>query len=121
MASFPPMPTRPIAVIIPTLNAARALPSCLASIREIEPAEIVAVDGGSSDATAAIATAAAVRLIRTEAGRGNQLMTGAAAAKAPWLLFLHADTALAPGAGAAVERFLETETGERAGYFRFAL
>jgi rSAM/selenodomain-associated transferase 2 len=121
MASLKPMAKRPIAVIIPTLNAAGALAASLAALGEIDPAEILVVDGGSTDATRSIAQAAGVRVLHSEAGRGTQLMTGSVAAKGTWLLFLHADTVLPPGAGVAVDRFLERETGDRAGYFRFAL
>jgi rSAM/selenodomain-associated transferase 2 len=115
------MAKRPIAVIIPTLNASGPLPAAIAGLTAIEPSEIVVVDGGSSDDTATLARSAGVRVIATGPGRGSQLMTGALAAKAPWLLFLHADTVLAPGATAAIDRFLAEETGDRAGYFRFAL
>jgi rSAM/selenodomain-associated transferase 2 len=115
------MAKRPVAVIIPTLNAGPRLATTLAGLAEIDPAEIVIADGGSSDDTRSIAEAAGVRVFAAERGRGNQLMAGALNAMAPWLLFLHADTVLAPGAGQAIGRFLERETGERAGYFRFAL
>ena len=115
------MRNQPVAVVIPTLNAAGSLSGCLAALDEIRPEEIVVVDGGSSDGTVEVARAGGARVLSAEAGRGNQMMTGATTTTAPWLLFLHADTRLAPGAGAAIARFLSEESGGRAGYFRFAL
>jgi hypothetical protein len=49
-----------------------------------------------------------------------QLRAGAAAANAPWLLFLHADTCLAPGWAAEAAAFMADDPG-RAGYFRMRL
>ena len=42
-----------------------------------------------------------------EAGRGQQLRAGAEAARKPWLLFLHADTALEKGWVEEAEAFME--------------
>jgi len=85
-----------ISAVIATLNSARTLPRTLDSL---EPsagliAEIVVSDGGSADATAAIAESSGARIVIGEKGRGGQLRRGAAASSSPWLLFLHADTAL---------------------------
>jgi glycosyltransferase involved in cell wall biosynthesis len=43
--------------VVPTLNSAATLASCLASLRAqtLTPAEIIVVDGGSTDSTAAVA------------------------------------------------------------------
>ncbi|TDH58184.1 glycosyl transferase family 2, partial [Dankookia rubra] len=55
-------------------------------------------------------------------GRGPQLAAGAAAARGDWLLFLHADTRLAPGWAAAVRGFMAAAGhAGRAAYFAFAL
>ncbi len=77
-------------------------------------------DGGSADATAAVARAAGARVLAAPRGRGVQLAAGIAATRAPWLLLLHADTRLAPG-WAAVARAFMAAGDDRAGYFRFAL
>src|SRR6185295_5190716 len=53
-------------------------------------------------------------------GRGVQLAAGAAAARGDWLLFLHADTALAPGWREAASRHMAAGPC-RAGHFRLAL
>ena len=61
-------------------------------------------DGGSTDGTVAIARAAGARVVTGAACRGRQLAAGAAAAHGAWLLFLHADARLAPGAGDELRR-----------------
>ena len=117
-----------LSIVVPTLNAERTLVATLAAL---VPAavdgllrEVIVADGGSTDATLAIADAAGCGIVRAEPGRGVQLAAGAAAARSGWLLFLHADTVLDPEWAAAARRFIaaaEREGGERAAAFRFAL
>ncbi|HEX8571620.1 MAG TPA: TIGR04283 family arsenosugar biosynthesis glycosyltransferase [Allosphingosinicella sp.] len=107
-----------LSVVIPALNAAASLESCLASVRDAD--EIIVADGGSADGTAALAERSGARLVRSERGRGVQLAAGAAAAGGDWLLFLHADTRLAPGWREAAERHIERRPG-KAACFRFRL
>lgn len=57
-------------------------------------AEVIVVDGGSRDATVSLAAPLADRVIDAPRGRARQMNAGAALARAPWLLFLHADTRL---------------------------
>lgn len=68
--------------------------------------DLVVSDGGSIDATLDLAEEAGAHVVRGESGRGGQLHRGAQAAKGEWLLFLHADTHLAPDwvGAAAVHR-----------------
>lgn len=111
----------PVAAVIPTLNAEGGLAHSLAALAGAV-AEILVVDGGSTDGTAAIAAEAGARVIASPRGRGQQLAAGAAAATAPWLLFLHADTRPGPGWQDAAARFMVAPgAAERAAYFRFAL
>lgn len=111
-----------LSVVIPTLDAARHLAGTLAALRAGPPAEILVADGGSTDATRAVAVAGGATVLDAPRGRGAQLAAGVAAARAPWLLLLHADTRLSPGWGAAAARFLaDRANAARAGYFRFAL
>ncbi|RME89643.1 MAG: DUF2064 domain-containing protein [Verrucomicrobia bacterium] len=81
-----------LAVVIPALNEEEALPATLEAVRRGEPEELIVVDGGSRDGTAAVARAHGARVVPSPPGRARQLNAGAAAASAPRLLFLHADT-----------------------------
>jgi glycosyltransferase involved in cell wall biosynthesis len=56
-------------------------------------------------------------VVQAARGRGSQLRAGAEAVTGDWLLFVHADTRLAPGWRAAVAEL----AADRAGYFRFRL
>ena len=85
-----------LSVIIPCLDAARTLGPVLDSVQGAPVDEILVIDGGSTDASRAVATDHGARVIVTGRGRGHQMHQGAAAAAGPWLLFLHADTRLAP-------------------------
>lgn len=97
----------PISVVIPTLNAAGSLPACLGALGEGLQAglirELVISDGGSQDATCAVAEAAGARLVTGPASRGGQIARGIHETEGVWLLILHADTRLAPGWAAEVE------------------
>jgi rSAM/selenodomain-associated transferase 2 len=107
-----------ISVVIPALNAAPTLTATVATVAWA--AEIVVVDGGSSDGTAAIATQLGAQVVAAPRGRGIQLAAGVAAARHDWLLLLHADTRLHPDAQAAAQAHMTRHPGH-AGYFRFAL
>ena len=62
------------------------------------------MDGGSTDATAAVAARfPQVSLVSSPRGRARQMNAGARCARGDVLLFLHADTLLPDGALAAVE------------------
>jgi rSAM/selenodomain-associated transferase 2 len=113
-----------ISVIIPTLNAARHLPATFLSIFDAAVdgfvSEVIVSDGGSADATLKIAEDAGATVIAGERGRGQQLRAGAEAARKPWLLFLHADTALERGWAEEVETFMRSGE-DAAAAFRFRL
>ena len=91
-----------ISVIIPTLNEADSLPSTLRNLRSAagaRPHEIILSDGGSTDATLAVAQAAGCLTVRSpRAQRAAQMNAGAARSQGTILLFLHADTLLPPSA-----------------------
>ena len=83
-----------ISLIIPAWNAARTLGETLASAvaQSLPPDEIIVVDDGSTDQTAAIATAAGARLIsQPRQGPAVALNTGIAASRGDVLAFLDAD------------------------------
>ena len=90
----------PVSVIIPTLNEEERITDAITSAAG---SEVIVVDGGSNDRTARFATAAGARVLLCEPMRARQLNLGAEAAKNDWLIFLHADSRLPPGAAEAVE------------------
>lgn len=108
-----------IAVVIPTLDEEARLPDRLDELATIpEVTEIVVADGGSRDATLAIARArSGVTAISTARGRAKQMNAGAAVTTADVLLFLHADVAL-PTEAAIWIRHAFADPSVTAGAFR---
>ncbi len=98
-----------LAVVVPALNEAATIADTLRALQPLRArgAEIVVVDGGSDDGTAARAAPWADRVIAAPRGRALQMNAGAAAARAARLVFLHADTLLPPDADALVHAALE--------------
>jgi rSAM/selenodomain-associated transferase 2 len=118
-----------ISVVIPALNAERHLPAALTAL---VPAavngvirEVIVVDGGSTDQTRKIADLSGADVLACYPGRGAQLVHGAARARFPWLLFLHADTVLEDGwereAVDFMHRVERDEHPRAAAAFRFKL
>lgn len=81
-----------ISVIIPVLNENQNIKACIASAMRLNPAEIIVVDGGSTDRTKEIAENEGAFVIQSPRGRGIQMNTGASIANGGILLFLHADS-----------------------------
>ena len=122
-----------VSVVVPVLNEEKCISDLVRQLHALRPtpAEILIIDGGSSDATGrpspagraqtsqtnlrrpdrrrphgAVRTARAaggVRVLRAKRGRAKQMNAGVAAAAGEIVLFLHADTAL-PRDGVAVVR-----------------
>lgn len=111
-----------LSVVIPTLNAEEGLAATVSSLPAGLADELIVSDGGSTDDTVTVAERHGARVVLGDKGRGQQLARGAAAAKGDWLLFLHADTRLGPGA-AEIARTFTAEPGNawRAAAFRFKL
>lgn len=92
---------RSLSVVLPVLDGARTLPRCLAALRAstLTDFEIVAIDDGSSDATASILAAAGVDVLLRNgvpAGCFAARNQGARAACGRVLLFIDADVEVAP-------------------------
>lgn len=104
-----------LTVVIPALNEEERVAAAVRSAFEAGAAEVIVVDGGSSDATAAVARDAGARVLASQPMRAKQLNLGARAATHDTILFLHADSLLPRGAAEAV-----LESGAPFGGFRIA-
>lgn len=97
-----------LAIVVPVLNEAANLPVLHSHLQPIAlNAEVVLVDGGSTDDTVSLARSAGLKLVRAPRGRASQMNAGARATQAPHLLFLHADTQLPEVALASVQEALQ--------------
>lgn len=93
-----------ISIVVPVLTEAEGIVAALTAVQPLRAAgaEVIVADGGSGDATMALAAPLADRVIAAPRGRASQMNTAAALARGEVLLFLHADTALPEGAAALI-------------------
>ena len=84
-----------LSVVVPAYNAAQTITACLTALGQqagVGPYEVIVVDDGSTDDTAALARAAGARVITTTRGRPAAARnTGARAAQGDILCFTDAD------------------------------
>ena len=94
----------PISIIVPALDEAEGIERTLTALQALRArgAEVIVVDGGSRDATKALAAPLVDSVLVAPRGRASQMNAGAAASGAETLLFLHADTRLPAGFAGAV-------------------
>jgi glycosyltransferase involved in cell wall biosynthesis len=83
-----------VALVIPVLDEEKALPTLVGHLAKLDPrpSDILLVDGGSSDATVALANAGGWRVLACERGRALQINAGVAAARGELVCVVHADT-----------------------------
>jgi rSAM/selenodomain-associated transferase 2 len=110
-----------VSVIIPALNEEGTIAGTIDSARDAGPGtEIIVVDGGSTDRTAAVARAAGAMVISSPPPRSHQMNVGAGTARGDLLLFVHADTALPVGYDGHIFDLLD-RTGAVAGAFMLGI
>jgi rSAM/selenodomain-associated transferase 2 len=103
---------RRLTIVVPVLDEAAIIVAALEALKPLRArgAEIIVVDGGSSDGTVQLAQPLADRVIAAARGRGPTMNAGAALGTGDALLFLHADTTLPENA----DRLIATALSRRA-------
>ena len=111
-----------VSIIIPVFNEARLIQTFLTRLRErTSGAEIIVVDGVSTDGTHELAAEFCDRLIRSgERNRAIQMNVGARAARSDIFWFLHADAEVPAGCLDEIGRIMRDPTVS-GGYFRIRL
>ena len=96
ISPWPRQAAMKLSIIMPVLNEAAGIEAALRALAPFRArgVEVIVVDGGSHDGTAALARPLADRVLSAPRGRAAQMNAGAAAATGDVLLFLHADTRL---------------------------
>ncbi|MEW6120903.1 MAG: TIGR04283 family arsenosugar biosynthesis glycosyltransferase [Pseudomonadota bacterium] len=98
-----------LSVVVPVLDEAAGIADALHALQALRTRghEVIVVDGGSRDATQALAQPLADRVVVSPRGRATQMNAGARVAHGEALLFLHADTRLPDNALAGLEQALQ--------------
>jgi rSAM/selenodomain-associated transferase 2 len=108
-------------IIVPVFNEAFLIRPFLRHVREREPgAEIIVVDGGSSDGTARLAAGNCDQVVEAGCGRAIQMNAGARAAHGEILWFVHVDAQVPWESLGEIERIMD-DPKVVGGYFRIRL
>ena len=104
------VPEPRLSVVIITLDAADRLEACLASLQGLAD-EIVILDGGSKDGTAAIAERYNARLVTSTEwpGYGIQRQRAQAEAHGKWILMIDSDERLSAGLREEIRQAVERD------------
>ena len=110
-----------LSIVVPVLDEAAIVQAALQALAPLRGrcVEVVVVDGGSRDATAALAAPWADAVIAGPRGRAAQMNAGAQRTRGSALLFLHIDTALPADSDALVEAALLASAHRVATWGRF--
>jgi len=108
-----------VSVIIPTCNEEKNIADCIHSVKNGgDPADIIVVDGGSTDHTREIVeTLSGVMLLSSVSGRGIQIAAGVSHARQDIVMVLHADSRLLPGAISRLLAAMQANPGAVGGCF----
>jgi rSAM/selenodomain-associated transferase 2 len=111
-----------VSIIVPVLNEAPLICPFLVRLRARAPrAEIIVVDGASTDGTDQLAAGLYDQLIRSgQRSRAIQMNAGAGVAKGDIFWFLHADADVPTGCLDEIDRIMRDPTVS-GGYFRIRL
>jgi rSAM/selenodomain-associated transferase 2 len=111
-----------VSIIVPVLNEAPVIRSFLTRLRErATGAEIIVVDGESTDGTAHLAEGFCDQLVRSgERSRATQMNVGARVAGGEVFWFLHADAEVPSGCLNEISRIMRDAT-VCGGFFRIRL
>lgn len=93
-----------LSIVVPVLNEAQHIVHALIQLAPLRArgAQVIVVDGGSSDDTRVLAAPLADLVLSSTRGRAVQMNAGAALAQGDALLFAHADTKLPANADALI-------------------
>jgi hypothetical protein len=108
-------PVTGLSVVVPTLDEAGHLGRLLAGLAPArvrgEVTEVVVADGGSGDATVAVAREYGTIVVTAAPGRGGQIAAGLTRVRGEAVLILHADAVCAPDVPARVLDCLARQPG----------
>ncbi|RZT87908.1 glycosyl transferase family 2 [Pseudonocardia sediminis] len=109
-----------LAVVIPAYNAERTIRRAIESARAVHADEIIVIDDGSDDGTAALAEHLQARVVvQINSGPGSARSAGERLAKSDYIVFLDADDALVKEGVIKSKKRLDADKGIAASVGRY--